>query len=98
MAVTETTTITHTNQTFTTVDECADAFVAENPSADLDAAVAFVNASVASGDMIQTASLKADNTGIIFNRTWTDSKWTEGASMAYPGTVEGWRVDSTNDA
>lgn len=98
MAVTETTTITHTSQTFSTVDEVADAFVAENPSAELDAAIAFTNDAVTSGDMIQTASLNADNAGITFNRTWTDSKWTEGASMNYPSTIEGWRVDSTNDA
>ena len=98
MAVTETTTITHTSQTFSTVDEVADAFVAENPSVELDAAIAFTNDAVTSGDMIQTASLNADNAGITFNRTWTDSKWTEGASMNYPSTIEGWRVDSTNDA
>jgi hypothetical protein len=98
MAVTETTTITHTSQTFSTVDEVADAFVAENPSAELDAAIAFTNDAVTSGDMIQTASLNADNAGITFNRTWTDSKWTGGASMNYPSTIEGWRVDSTNDA
>jgi hypothetical protein len=98
MAVTETTTLTHTSLTFETVDELADAFVAENPSADLDAAIAFVNASVASGDLIQTASLNADKSGLTFNRTWTDAKWAEGSSMNYPTTIEGWRVDSTNDA
>lgn len=98
MAVTETTTITHTSQTFSTVDEVADAFVAENPSADLDAAIAFTNDAVISGDMIQTASLNADNAGLTFNRTWTDSKWAEGTSINYPPTVEGWSVDSTNDA
>ena len=98
MAVTETTTLTHTSLTFATIDELTDAFVAENPSADLNAAIAFINASVASGDLIQTASLNADNAGITFNRTWTDTKWAEGSGMNYPSTVEGWRVDSTNDA
>jgi len=98
MAVTETTTLTHTSQTFATIDGFTEAFVAENPSAVLDAAIAFINESVASGDMIQTVSLNADKAGITFNRTWTDTKWAEGTSMDYPPTVEGWRVDSTNDA
>ena len=37
MAVTETTTLTHTSQTFATIDGFTEAFVAENPSAVLDA-------------------------------------------------------------
>ena len=95
MAVIETTTLTHTSLTFETVNELTDAFVAENPSADLDAAVAFVNASIASGDLVQTASLNADKAGITFNRTWTDAKWAEGSSMNYPTTIEGWQVTHT---
>ena len=98
MAVTETTIITAIGQTFATIDDAVDAFLAANPSAELDAAIAFSNDAVTSGDMIQTTALNADNAGFTFNRTWTDSKWTEGASMNYPSTIEGWRVDSTNDA
>ena len=96
MAVTETVTFTNdAGTTYASADEAIIALESANPSSELTAAAAYNDKATADGDMVQSVALKADSTGYVLTRTWTDAKWADSATITTPTIGNGWSKSST---
>ena len=95
MAVTETVTLTKDDgTTYASAAEAINALESANTSSELTAAAAYNSQATADGDMVQSVALKADSTGYVLTRTWTDAKWAD-STITTPAIGNGWSRSST---